>query len=357
MARTRRKSPSAARRSSSAASAWACCTRCLSISLKGWKDTSNFEFGAPLKAGSIGAEISPELLGVGYIIGPRIAFTMAAGGVLSYLLLIPMIKFFGDLLTVPLSPGTMLIRDMTPKRHPQRVRAVHRRGRRRHRRPGLAGALDADHLERLEGRPGWHQNGKRRGGGRPAYRRRHPDEMGRHRLPRHHRRHHVRHAAAHEFARRAADPRIRLFVFHRVVAVDRPGRLVVEPDFRHGGGHAAVHLSDLPADGLDRRALLRHRAVGRRHRLHRGQQRRHHVAGFEDRLPGRLHAALPAVRDPGRRAGVGAGPGSHPAETERRRHRVRPGRAGRARHHRRCVDADRHDAAARPASGHGPQHV
>lgn len=83
------------------------------ISFKGWKDTSNFEFGAPLKAGSVGAEISPELLGVGYIIGPRIAMTMAAGGVLSYLLLIPMIKFFGDLLTVPVSPGTMLIRDMT----------------------------------------------------------------------------------------------------------------------------------------------------------------------------------------------------------------------------------------------------
>lgn len=86
----------------------------LSISLKLWKDTSNFVFGAPLKAGSLGAEISPELLGVGYIIGPRIAFTMAGGGVLSYLLLIPMIKFFGDLLTVPLSPGTMLIRDMGP---------------------------------------------------------------------------------------------------------------------------------------------------------------------------------------------------------------------------------------------------
>jgi putative OPT family oligopeptide transporter len=86
----------------------------LSISFKGWKDTSNFEFGAPLKAGSAGAEISPELLGVGYIIGPRIAMTMAAGGVLSYLLLIPMIKFFGEALAVPLSPGTMLIKDMTP---------------------------------------------------------------------------------------------------------------------------------------------------------------------------------------------------------------------------------------------------
>jgi len=86
----------------------------LSISLKLWKDTVNFVFGAPLKAGSAGAEISPELLGVGYIIGPRIAMTMAAGGVLSYLLLIPMIKFFGDALSVPLSPGTILIRDMGP---------------------------------------------------------------------------------------------------------------------------------------------------------------------------------------------------------------------------------------------------
>jgi putative OPT family oligopeptide transporter len=86
----------------------------INVSLKGWKDTSNFVFGAPLKAGSIGAEVSPELLGVGYIIGPRIALTMAAGGVLSYLMLIPMIAFFGELLTVPVAPGTMLIKDMGP---------------------------------------------------------------------------------------------------------------------------------------------------------------------------------------------------------------------------------------------------
>lgn len=86
----------------------------LNISLKLWKDTVNFIFDAPLKAGSAGAEISPELLGVGYIIGPRLGMIMAGGGVLSYLLLIPMIKFFGDGLTVPVAPGTMLIRDMTP---------------------------------------------------------------------------------------------------------------------------------------------------------------------------------------------------------------------------------------------------
>lgn len=85
----------------------------LSMSFKGWRDTINFEFGAPLKTGSAGAEISPELVGVGYIIGPRIAFTMAAGGVLASLLLVPMIKFFGELASVPLAPATIPIRDMT----------------------------------------------------------------------------------------------------------------------------------------------------------------------------------------------------------------------------------------------------
>ena len=61
-----------------------------------WKDTPEKVFGAPLAAGSLAAEISPELLGVGYIIGPKIASTMAAGGMLAYLVLIPAIAFFGS---------------------------------------------------------------------------------------------------------------------------------------------------------------------------------------------------------------------------------------------------------------------
>jgi putative OPT family oligopeptide transporter len=61
--------------------------------LHGWKDTPEKVFGAPLAGGSIACEITPELLGVGYVIGPRIAAVMAAGGVLSYLLLIPLIRF------------------------------------------------------------------------------------------------------------------------------------------------------------------------------------------------------------------------------------------------------------------------
>jgi len=79
-----------------------------------WKDTPEKVFGAPLKAGSVAVEGSPELLGVGYIIGPRIAATMAAGGVLAYLVLIPLIKFFGEGLAGPLAPGTIPIAEMGP---------------------------------------------------------------------------------------------------------------------------------------------------------------------------------------------------------------------------------------------------
>ncbi len=66
------------------------------------------------KGGSISAECSPELLGVGYIIGPRIAGIMCAGGVLAYLVLIPAIRLFGDGQTEPLAPATTFIRDMSP---------------------------------------------------------------------------------------------------------------------------------------------------------------------------------------------------------------------------------------------------
>ena len=84
------------------------------VAFKGWKAEPEKEFHEPLKGGSVGMDISPELLGVGYIIGPRIASIMVGGGVLAYLVLIPMIKFFGDGLDAPLPPGETLIRDMGP---------------------------------------------------------------------------------------------------------------------------------------------------------------------------------------------------------------------------------------------------
>ncbi|PYS51135.1 MAG: oligopeptide transporter, OPT family [Acidobacteria bacterium] len=80
---------------------------------KTWKGYPTKVFRQPFEGGSVSIENNPALLGVGYIIGPRIASIMAAGGVLSYLVLIPAIKFFGSGWTVPLAPETAnLIRDM-----------------------------------------------------------------------------------------------------------------------------------------------------------------------------------------------------------------------------------------------------
>jgi len=79
-----------------------------------WKEIPEKIFGGAYKGGSISAEISPELMGVGYIIGPRVASIMCAGGALSYLVLIPLIKFFGDAIPDPLLPATTLIKDMAP---------------------------------------------------------------------------------------------------------------------------------------------------------------------------------------------------------------------------------------------------
>ena len=59
--------------------------KALNVAFKGWKDVPQKVFGQPFAAGSVSAEIFPELLGVGYIIGPRIASIMCAGGVLAYL--------------------------------------------------------------------------------------------------------------------------------------------------------------------------------------------------------------------------------------------------------------------------------
>lgn len=84
------------------------------VAFKAWKDVPERVFGAPLAGATASAEISPELLGVGYIIGPRVASIMCAGGVLAYLVLIPAIRFFGAGLTGPLAPGTMPIHDMSP---------------------------------------------------------------------------------------------------------------------------------------------------------------------------------------------------------------------------------------------------
>jgi putative OPT family oligopeptide transporter len=83
-----------------------------------WKDipayvTSRF---SSYPNATVNAEITPEYLGVGYIIGPRIAGTIVAGGILSWLVLIPLISFFGDGLMTTLKPGwgEKMISQMSP---------------------------------------------------------------------------------------------------------------------------------------------------------------------------------------------------------------------------------------------------
>ncbi|MFL5387704.1 MAG: OPT family oligopeptide transporter, partial [Myxococcales bacterium] len=79
-----------------------------------FKDIPEKIFGKTYDGGNISLEVGPELLGVGYIIGTRIALTMGAGGILSSLVLMPAIKLFGNSATVPIYPATKLIHDMTP---------------------------------------------------------------------------------------------------------------------------------------------------------------------------------------------------------------------------------------------------
>lgn len=81
---------------------------------KTWKEYPTKVFGKYFDGGSVSIENNPALLGVGYIIGPRIASIMVGGGVLAYLVLIPMIKYFGGGWMTPLAPETtLLVKDMT----------------------------------------------------------------------------------------------------------------------------------------------------------------------------------------------------------------------------------------------------
>ena len=53
---------------------------------------------------TLNVDLSPEYMGVGYVIGPRIAGVMFAGGVLSWLVLLPLLSILGNYMTVPFPP-------------------------------------------------------------------------------------------------------------------------------------------------------------------------------------------------------------------------------------------------------------
>jgi putative OPT family oligopeptide transporter len=66
------------------------------------------------KGAAIRADVTPEYLGVGYIIGPKIAGLLFAGGIFSWLVLMPAIYFFGSHFPQAIYPGTKPIAQMSP---------------------------------------------------------------------------------------------------------------------------------------------------------------------------------------------------------------------------------------------------
>ena len=83
-----------------------------------WPEAPGYEpdFGPQhvLKGAAIDADATAEYLGVGYIIGPRVGGIIFAGGVFSWLVLMPLIYFFGKDLAHPIYPGLVPIAQMEP---------------------------------------------------------------------------------------------------------------------------------------------------------------------------------------------------------------------------------------------------
>jgi putative OPT family oligopeptide transporter len=83
-----------------------------------WPGTPEYrpDFGPDhvLKGASIKADATSEYLGVGYIIGPKTAGIIFSGGVFSWLVLMPLLYFFGKNLSTPIYPGTVPIAQMGP---------------------------------------------------------------------------------------------------------------------------------------------------------------------------------------------------------------------------------------------------
>ncbi|MCH7665861.1 MAG: oligopeptide transporter, OPT family [Acidobacteria bacterium] len=87
--------------------------------LVGWAKAlpSSVHFHVPfLRKGELGFEVSAALFGVGYILGPRIATIMVGGGLLSWLVIIPAIDWWGAGLSAPFYPEVELtIREMSAR--------------------------------------------------------------------------------------------------------------------------------------------------------------------------------------------------------------------------------------------------
>jgi len=85
---------------------------------KAWPGSPEFQtdFGPQhvMKGGAVSADATSEYLGVGYIIGAKVAGVMFAGGVVSWLVIMPLIYFFGKEVGHPIYPGQVPVEQMSP---------------------------------------------------------------------------------------------------------------------------------------------------------------------------------------------------------------------------------------------------
>ena len=86
----------------------------LSGGMRLWKETVSRPLDS-LKGATPALEASPALLGVGYIIGTRIACVMVAGGLLASFVLVPAIRFFGEGLSEAVLPAVSALDKETGK--------------------------------------------------------------------------------------------------------------------------------------------------------------------------------------------------------------------------------------------------
>jgi putative OPT family oligopeptide transporter len=88
-------------------------SKCLTFIFRLWPTVTEYHLPR-YKAAQVSVDLSPELMGVGYIIGYRSAAIMVGGGLLSWLVLIPAIALFGEGRATALYPATVPIDQMQP---------------------------------------------------------------------------------------------------------------------------------------------------------------------------------------------------------------------------------------------------
>ncbi len=235
---------------------------------------------------TLNVDLSPEYMGVGYVIGPRIAGVMFAGGVLSWLVLLPLLSYLGNFMTVPLPPvpasGLRIDQMSAAQLWSAYIRYT-----------GAGAVLAAGLITLARTIPtivtSFKDSVKDFGSGAGAVQARTDRDLplkivlfGSLAL-----------AVFLIFAPGTPTQRqrafghphraVRLLLRDRLLTHHRPDRQLVQPHLGDDDCHADPDVHDLRRRRLDRRYLRPHRAGRRRGGLHRRRHRRRHVAGPQNR--------------------------------------------------------------------------